>query len=82
MHIIVLELEPTSFRGGSEPFGRTIVESMACGTSVVGSRTGGIPEILIGEFQNGLFEPGNERDLADTLSRIMNWRDNVSRELV
>jgi glycosyltransferase involved in cell wall biosynthesis len=59
----------------SEPFGRTIVESMACGIPVVGSRTGGIPEILIGEFQDGLFEPGNERDLADTLSRIMNWRD-------
>ncbi|HEY9633634.1 MAG TPA: glycosyltransferase family 4 protein [Coleofasciculaceae cyanobacterium] len=60
---------------GSEPFGRSITESMACGTPVVASRTGGIPEILTGEFQKGVFEPGNERDLSDTLNRIMNWRD-------
>jgi glycosyltransferase involved in cell wall biosynthesis len=59
----------------SEPFGRSIIESMACGTPVVASRIGGIPEILTGEFQGGLFEPGNERDLSDTLSQIINWRD-------
>lgn len=59
----------------AEPFGRTIIESMACGTPVVASRTGGIPEILTGEFQSGLFEPGNEQSLSDTLSSMMNWRD-------
>lgn len=59
----------------SEPFGRTNIESMACGTPVVASRIGGITEILTGEFQAGLFEPGNEQDLADTLSRIIHWRD-------
>lgn len=58
----------------SEPFPRSIIESMACGIPVVASRTGGIPENLTGEFQRGLFEPGNERDLSDTLSQIMNWR--------
>ncbi|MBD2007133.1 glycosyltransferase family 4 protein [Trichocoleus sp. FACHB-40] len=59
-----------------EPFGRTIIESMACGTPVVASRTGGIPEILTGEFERGLFETGNERDLADKLLKIMHWRDS------
>ena len=59
----------------SEPFGRTVIESMACGTPVVASRTGGIPEILTGEFQSSLFETGNERDLADTINRVINWRD-------
>ncbi len=59
----------------SEPFGRTIIESMACGTPVVASRTGGIPENLTGEFQSGLFEPGNEQALSDTLNQFMNWRD-------
>ena len=58
----------------SEPFGRTIIESMACGTPVVASRTGGIPEILTGEFQCGLFEPGDERGLSDTLNQIIHWR--------
>jgi|GEM_PF-312968 len=59
----------------SEPFGRSIIESMACGTPVVASRTGGIPESLTGEFQNGLFEPGNPRDLVAALERTINWRD-------
>ncbi len=59
----------------SEPFGRSNIESMACGIPVVASRIGGITEILTGEFQNGLFEPGNEYDLANTLDRIVYWRD-------
>lgn len=59
----------------SEPFGRVIIESMACGTPAVASRTGGIPEILTGEFQAMLFEPGNEHDLLNTLNRMIDWRD-------
>lgn len=58
----------------SEPFPRSIIESMACGTPVVGSRTGGIPESLTEEFQRGLFEPGNETDLANKIRQIINWR--------
>ena len=59
----------------SEPFGRTIIESMACGTPVVASQIGGIPEILTGEFRTGLFEPGNVEDLADKLQLLICWRD-------
>ena len=59
----------------AEPFGRTIIESMACGTPVVASCTGGITEILTGEFNVGLFEPGNERELSNAINIIINWRD-------
>lgn len=59
----------------SEPFGRVVIESMACGTPVVGSRIGGIPEILTGEFAAGLFEPGNKQDLANTLNKMIDWRE-------
>ena len=59
----------------SEPFGRVIIESMACGTPVVASQTGGIPEILTGEFQNGLVEPKNEIALADAINKVIGWRD-------
>lgn len=62
----------------SEPFGRVIIESMACGTPVVASRIGGIPEILTGEFQQWLFEPGNQLDLADKLHWMIHWRDRDS----
>lgn len=61
----------------SEPFGRVILESMACGTPVVASRVGGIPEVLTGEFQRGLFEPGNEQDLLAKLMGIMDWRETT-----
>lgn len=57
-----------------EPFGRTIIESMACGTPVVASRIGGMPEILTGEFKDGLSQPGDTSNLAATLQGKLNWR--------
>jgi glycosyltransferase involved in cell wall biosynthesis len=57
-----------------EAFGRTIVEAMACGTPVVASRTGGIPEILEGEFARGLCEPGHAAELAEHLETVHAWR--------
>lgn len=58
-----------------EAFGRVITEAMACGTPVVATRTGGIPEILTGEFQDHLVEIGNVQQLATTLRRVMAWRE-------
>jgi len=43
-----------------EAFGMTLVESLACGTPIVGSEAGGIPDIV----QDGVgftFDPGNSR---------------------
>lgn len=58
-----------------EPFGRVVIESMACGTPVIASRIGGIPEILTGEFQAHLVESGNEQELAETLQTVLSWRE-------
>ncbi len=60
----------------SEPFGRAIIESMSCGIPALGSRIGGIPEILTGEFKGCLFEPDNEQDLSDKLASIIHWRED------
>ena len=59
----------------SEAFGRTIIESMACGTPAVGSRIGGIPEILTGEFAEFLFPAGDHRALACRLNALDGWAD-------
>ncbi|MDJ0553991.1 MAG: glycosyltransferase family 4 protein [Microcoleaceae cyanobacterium MO_207.B10] len=59
----------------SEPFGRTIIESMSCGVPVLGSKIGGIPEILTGEFAQGLFQPGNAQELSSKLEEFLDWRD-------
>jgi glycosyltransferase involved in cell wall biosynthesis len=48
---------------------------MACGTPVIASSIGGIPEVLTGEFQDFLFAPGNETQLSNTLRKIIDWRN-------
>ncbi len=54
-----------------EPFGMVLVEAMASGKPVVGTRVGGIPEI-IKDNENGLLAPPHEaRDLAHALNRIL-----------
>jgi glycosyltransferase involved in cell wall biosynthesis len=54
-----------------EPFGCVVMESMAAGTPVVGSRCGGIPEQIIDQKTGFLFTPGDEVDLASALERVM-----------
>jgi glycosyltransferase involved in cell wall biosynthesis len=55
----------------SEAFSNSLLEAMACGCCVVGSRVGGTPE-LIGENTRGLlFESGNSQDLANRLTRLI-----------
>ncbi len=41
-----------------EPFGIVLIESLATGTPVVGTRHGAIPEIVAGEPVGKLFDPG------------------------
>ncbi|MFD2937216.1 glycosyltransferase family 4 protein [Spirosoma flavum] len=49
----------------------TVIEALACGTPVVGFRTGGIPE-MIDHQQNGyLADVGSAQELADGIAFIM-----------
>lgn len=56
-----------------EPFGMVLTESLACGTPVVGTRSGGISEIISDERVGRLYDysendpAGNARRLADAL---------------
>lgn len=49
----------------AEPFGRTALEAMACGTAVVASRSGGLPEV-VGDA-GVLVEPGHRAALVNAL---------------
>jgi glycosyltransferase involved in cell wall biosynthesis len=54
-----------------EAFGVALLEAMACGTPVVATRVGGIPE-FIEHGNNGLLvEPGNPEELANALLSIL-----------
>ena len=54
----------------SEAFSNTILEAMASGCCVVGSRVGGTPELLGDQERGLLFEPGDAAGLAEKLCAL------------
>jgi glycosyltransferase involved in cell wall biosynthesis len=58
-----------------EAFGRVLIEAMSTGRPAVGSRIGGIPEVLTGELDRFLATPGDPEDLARALDAALDWRD-------
>lgn len=55
----------------SEAFSNSILEAMACGCCVVGSRVGGTPELIADEERGLLFKSGEVDDLAQKLRRLI-----------
>jgi glycogen synthase len=54
-----------------EPFGLINLEAMACGTAVVASRVGGIPEVVVDGETGWLVEPGDVAALARALRHAL-----------
>lgn len=53
-----------------EPLPRTILESYAMGVPVIGSDSGGIPDLIGHGNHKWLFEPGNDTELADRMASV------------
>lgn len=53
----------------------TVIESMACGTPVIGFRTGGIPEMIDHEENGYLADVGSAQQLADGLTFVLTHPD-------
>ncbi len=61
-----------------EPLGIVNLEAMACGTAVVASRVGGIPEV-VDEGQTGLLVPSNDpAALAEALNALVRDQDRAA----
>ena len=58
----------------AEGFPRAVVEGLATGRPVLASRIGGIPEILTGEFERFLMEPGDAGMIASALESLVGWQ--------
>ncbi|WP_424357762.1 glycosyltransferase [Methanocella sp. MCL-LM] len=54
-----------------ESFGLIYVEAMSWGKPVIGCRAGGIPEVFSDDETGILIEPGNDRELAEGIIRIL-----------
>jgi glycosyltransferase involved in cell wall biosynthesis len=61
----------------SEGLGRVIIEAMATGTPVIGSRVGGIPELVQDRVSGFLVPPGDEKALSETLRWMLTNPDEV-----
>ncbi|RJP25484.1 MAG: glycosyltransferase family 1 protein [Candidatus Abyssobacteria bacterium SURF_5] len=55
-----------------------LLEAMAAGRPVIGSRVGGIPEIIVDGETGLLFEPNNSTDLADKLRIVLQNRQRAN----
>ncbi len=67
LHLLVV---PSQF----EPFGRVIIEAMACGRPVIGSNDGGIPEIIEHGKTGYLVEVGDYQGFANAALKLLGSR--------
>ncbi len=72
LHVLVV---PSKF----EPFGRVVIESMSCGRPVVGSRSGGIPEIIEDGVTGRFAEVGDQTGFAKATLDLIDDRDRWER---
>ncbi len=63
-----------------EALGMALQEAMFCGCACVGSRVGGIPELIQDEHLGLLVEPGNVAQLSEALEQLI--RDESRREIL
>lgn len=78
LHLLIV---PSQF----EPFGRSVIEAMACGRPVIASRDGGIPEIIKDGETGYLVEVGDYTGFARAALRLLDDRkhwEETSRRAV
>ncbi len=70
------KIYPSCFCGvipssGWDSFPRSPIEMAACGLPVIGARLQGLPESILDRKTGMLFEPGNSRELADSIEALL-----------
>jgi glycosyltransferase involved in cell wall biosynthesis len=55
----------------SEAMGRVLIEAMACKKAIIGSNVGGIPDLIIDNFNGMLFQAGSVKELSEKMERLL-----------
>lgn len=55
----------------NETFGQVFIEAMSCGVPVIGTKVGGIPEIISDTYNGFLVQPGDPSMLAQKIELIL-----------
>lgn len=55
----------------NEPFGRVIVEAMACGLPIIATRSGGVPEIVREGIDGILVTPGSASEVCEAVLKLL-----------
>ena len=63
----------------SEGMGRVVIEAFCRGRAVLGSRVGGIPDLVVDGSNGLLVDPGDTNALAEALVRLLNDRELAAR---
>lgn len=56
----------------NETFGQVFIEAMSCGTPVIGTKVGGIPEIISDSYNGYLVQPDDASILAQRIEKLVN----------
>ncbi|HUC95280.1 MAG TPA: glycosyltransferase family 4 protein [Candidatus Saccharimonadales bacterium] len=63
----------------NETFGQVFIEAMACGLPVIGTKVGGIPEIISDSSNGYLIPPNDSSVLAQMMEKLINDRSIRNR---
>lgn len=63
----------------SEAFGRVTIEAMLGAMPVIGSNSGGTPELIQDGYTGFLFKQGDSKDLAKCMKRLICYRKDIKK---
>ena len=65
----------------NETLGQVYIEAMACGIPVIGANAGGVPEIIIDNYNGFLVQPNNSSALAQKIEELL-YNEEIRKDFI